>query len=89
MVQVWPPFKGRTIETSGGFTPAAGLVIGTPTAMRYFSEAPQGDVADTQGGTTRDGVHLGAMPGTVDGCLRTWSGSTCGFAIEAIPSTCG
>jgi trehalose/maltose hydrolase-like predicted phosphorylase len=35
-------------------------------AMGFFAEALQSDVADIQGGTTAEGVHLGAMAGTVD-----------------------
>jgi trehalose/maltose hydrolase-like predicted phosphorylase len=43
-------------------------------AMRYFAEALQSDVADIQGGTTREGVHLGAMAGTVDLVQRVTTG---------------
>jgi len=45
-----------------------------PRAMRYFAEALQSDVADIQGGTTREGVHLGAMAGTVDLAQRVSTG---------------
>jgi len=45
-----------------------------PRAMRYFAEALQSDVADIQGGTTREGVHLGAMAGTVDLVQRVSTG---------------
>ena len=34
--------------------------------MTYFAEALQSDVSDIQQGTTAEGVHLGAMAGTVD-----------------------
>jgi trehalose/maltose hydrolase-like predicted phosphorylase len=37
-----------------------------PRALRFFAEALQSDVTDIQGGTTAEGVHLGAMAGTVD-----------------------
>jgi trehalose/maltose hydrolase-like predicted phosphorylase len=37
-----------------------------PRSMRYFAEALQSDVSDIQQGTTAEGVHLGAMAGTVD-----------------------
>ncbi|HSJ97704.1 MAG TPA: beta-phosphoglucomutase family hydrolase, partial [Myxococcota bacterium] len=37
-----------------------------PRAMRFFSEALQSDVSDIQQGTTAEGVHLGAMAGTID-----------------------
>ncbi|GAA3047206.1 glycosyl hydrolase family 65 protein [Streptomyces roseofulvus] len=37
-----------------------------PGAWRYCEEALLADVADIQGGTTGEGIHLGAMAGTVD-----------------------
>ncbi|MGW1349826.1 glycoside hydrolase family 65 protein [Streptomyces sp. NPDC002409] len=37
-----------------------------PDAWRYCEEALVADVADVQGGTTGEGIHLGAMAGTVD-----------------------
>lgn len=43
-------------------------------AWSLFTEALQADLADTQGGTTREGVHLGAMAGTVDLVLRCFAG---------------
>ena len=39
-----------------------------------FKEALEADLADTQGGTTREGIHLGAMAGTVDMVLRCYAG---------------
>ncbi|MEN4473895.1 HAD-IA family hydrolase [Mycolicibacterium cosmeticum] len=39
-----------------------------------FSEALQADLADTQGGTTREGVHVGAMAGTADMVIRCYGG---------------
>ncbi|MFB6846849.1 glycoside hydrolase family 65 protein [Streptomyces sp. NPDC056373] len=35
-------------------------------AWRYCQEALRGDIADLQGGTTGEGIHLGAMAGTLD-----------------------
>ncbi|MEU0439273.1 glycosyl hydrolase family 65 protein [Streptomyces sp. NPDC006186] len=35
-------------------------------AWKYCQEALQGDIADIQGGTTAEGIHLGAMAGTLD-----------------------
>ena len=35
-------------------------------AWDYFLEALESDIADVQGGTTGEGIHLGAMAGTVD-----------------------
>ena len=46
-----------------------------PRAMRYFAEALQSDVSDIQQGTTAEGVHLGAMAGTVDLLQRVSTGS--------------
>src|SRR5690606_6432369 len=43
-------------------------------AMKYFAEALQSDVADIQQGTTAEGVHLGAMGGTVDLVQRVCTG---------------
>ena len=43
-------------------------------ALTYFAEALQSDVADIQQGTTREGIHLGAMAGTVDLVLRVSTG---------------
>ncbi|MFE6667256.1 glycoside hydrolase family 65 protein [Streptomyces sp. NPDC057697] len=37
-----------------------------PDAWRYCEEALLSDVADVQGGTTGEGIHLGAMAGTLD-----------------------
>lgn len=39
-----------------------------------FTEALAADIADTQGGTTREGIHLGAMAGTVDLVQRCYLG---------------
>ncbi|GAD86410.1 beta-phosphoglucomutase family hydrolase [Nocardia asteroides NBRC 15531] len=39
-----------------------------------FAQALRADVADTQRGTTREGVHIGAMAGTADMVLRCYSG---------------
>ena len=39
-----------------------------------FREALKSDVADIQGGTTHEGIHLGAMAGTVDLVQRCYAG---------------
>lgn len=39
-----------------------------------FTQALECDLEDTQGGTTREGVHLGAMAGTSDMVLRCYGG---------------
>jgi len=43
-------------------------------SIRYFAEALQSDVSDIQQGTTAEGVHLGAMAGTVDLLQRVLTG---------------
>ncbi|HMD45291.1 MAG TPA: HAD-IA family hydrolase [Acidimicrobiales bacterium] len=43
-------------------------------SWRYFVEALATDVADTQHGTTREGIHLGAMAGTLDLLQRGYTG---------------
>jgi trehalose/maltose hydrolase-like predicted phosphorylase len=43
--------------------------------MRYYEEALQSDTSDIQQGTTAEGVHLGAMAGTVDLIQRVSTGA--------------
>ena len=43
-------------------------------AWALFREALVADLDDTQGGTTEEGVHLGAMGGTVDIVTRSFAG---------------
>ena len=45
-----------------------------PRSMIFFAEALQSDVADIQQGTTSEGVHLGAMAGSVDLVERVSTG---------------
>ena len=45
-----------------------------PRAMDFFAQALQSDVSDVQQGTTAEGVHLGAMAGTVDLVQRVSTG---------------
>jgi alpha,alpha-trehalase len=43
-------------------------------SWELFCEALQSDVSDIQGGTTPEGIHLGAMAGTVDQLQRGYTG---------------
>ncbi len=43
-------------------------------SWKLFSEALESDLLDIQGGTTPEGVHLGAMAGTVDLVQRGYTG---------------
>jgi alpha,alpha-trehalase len=43
-------------------------------SWRFFQEALESDVGDVQGGTTPEGIHLGAMAGTVDLVQRGYTG---------------
>jgi alpha,alpha-trehalase len=45
-----------------------------PGSWQLFCEALESDVADVQGGTTPEGIHLGAMAGTVDFIQRGATG---------------
>ncbi|MFI2368076.1 glycoside hydrolase family 65 protein [Streptomyces sp. NPDC018833] len=75
----------RTVDyylrrTSHGST-LSGLVHGWvlarlkgPDAWKYVQEALEGDIADLQGGTTGEGIHLGAMAGTLDLVQRGLTG---------------
>jgi trehalose/maltose hydrolase-like predicted phosphorylase len=43
-------------------------------AWDYLLEALESDIADVQGGTTKEGIHLGAMVGTIDLLQRGFTG---------------
>jgi trehalose/maltose hydrolase-like predicted phosphorylase len=43
-------------------------------SWRWFERAVRADLRDVQGGTTAEGIHLGAMAGTVDLIQRCYSG---------------
>ncbi|WNG20239.1 glycoside hydrolase family 65 protein [Cystobacter fuscus] len=43
-------------------------------SWRLFNEALRSDISDVQGGTTPEGIHLGAMAGTVDLLQRAYTG---------------
>jgi len=43
-------------------------------SWQLFEEALESDVSDIQGGTTEEGIHLGAMAGTVDMVQRCYTG---------------
>ncbi|MDH6246993.1 trehalose-phosphatase [Mycobacterium sp. OTB74] len=43
-------------------------------AMQYFSQALLSDIEDVQGGTTAEGIHLGAMAGSIDLLQRCFTG---------------
>lgn len=46
-------------------------------AWSVFQQALVADLDDTQGGTTKTGIHLGAMAGTVDIVVRAFAGLRC------------
>lgn len=43
-------------------------------SWHWFQRALESDISDIQGGTTQEGIHLGAMAGTVDLVQRCFSG---------------
>lgn len=43
-------------------------------AVRYFLEVLRSDIADVQGGTTTEGIHLAAMAGSLDVLQRCFAG---------------
>lgn len=45
-----------------------------PRSWELFREALESDISDIQGGTTHEGIHLGAMAGTVDILQRCYTG---------------
>ncbi|MFJ3921767.1 glycoside hydrolase family 65 protein [Streptomyces sp. NPDC090022] len=59
-----------------------------PDAWRYCQEALLSDITDVQGGTTGEGIHLGAMAGTLDLVERGIVGlhpATDGLHIDPVP----
>lgn len=42
--------------------------------MRYFQQVLASDVADIQGGTTAEGIHIAAMAGSIDLLQRCLTG---------------
>ncbi|MDF9797467.1 trehalose/maltose hydrolase-like predicted phosphorylase [Catalinimonas alkaloidigena] len=44
-------------------------------SWKFFEEALRSDFEDIQGGTTAEGIHLGAMAGTVDMVQRAYTGA--------------
>jgi len=45
-----------------------------PQSWPLFAQALESDLSDSQGGTTREGIHLGAMAGTADMVMRCYGG---------------
>lgn len=43
-------------------------------SWHLFKEVLESDVSDIQGGTTAEGIHLGAMAGTIDLIQRCYTG---------------
>jgi alpha,alpha-trehalase len=43
-------------------------------SWKFFREAIKSDICDIQGGTTPEGIHLGAMASTVDLVKRAYTG---------------
>ena len=43
-------------------------------SWEFFLEALESDVSDIQGGTTAEGIHLGAMVGSLDLLQRCYTG---------------
>ena len=48
--------------------------LNTHRSWSTFRDALAADLDDTQGGTTREGIHLGAMAGTIDIITRAFGG---------------
>ncbi|MGW2709385.1 glycoside hydrolase family 65 protein [Streptomyces sp. NPDC001356] len=57
-------------------------------AWTFVQEALRGDIADLQGGTTGEGIHLGAMAGTLDLVQRGLTGletRSGGLGLDPVP----
>jgi beta-phosphoglucomutase family hydrolase len=64
--------NGSTLSRVVNASVLAGL--DTTRSWALFREALIADLDDTQGGTTREGIHLGAMAGSVDIVARSFAG---------------
>jgi trehalose/maltose hydrolase-like predicted phosphorylase len=82
-----PDLVRRTIDyydrrTSHGSTLSlvtyAGVLAGIdpPSSWERFMVALRSDVEDVQGGTTKEGIHMGVMSGTLDLLQRSFFGSS-------------
>jgi trehalose/maltose hydrolase-like predicted phosphorylase len=82
-----PDTARRTIEfydrrTSHGstlsFVAHSGVLasINPESSWERFLVALESDVGDVQGGTTKEGIHMGVMSGTLDLVQRSYAGST-------------
>jgi trehalose/maltose hydrolase-like predicted phosphorylase/beta-phosphoglucomutase-like phosphatase (HAD superfamily) len=70
-------YRARTVDgsTLSGVVTSWVLARQNPAeAWRCLLAALNSDVADVQGGTTAEGIHLGAMAGTIDIVLRCLTG---------------
>jgi alpha,alpha-trehalase len=70
-------YLARTVDgsTLSGVVTSWVLARDNPAeAWRHLLAALNSDVADIQGGTTAEGIHLGAMAGTIDIVLRGLTG---------------
>ena len=70
-------YAGRSSQGSTLSRAVCGWVLARsdrPRAMDFFAQALQSDVNDVQQGTTAEGVHLGAMAGSVDLVQRVSTG---------------
>jgi trehalose/maltose hydrolase-like predicted phosphorylase len=59
------------------FVTHAGVLVGLDpeSSWKRFMVALKSDIDDIQGGTTREGIHMGVMAGTVDLMQRVYPGS--------------
>ena len=82
-----PDMARRTIDyydrrTSHGSTLSlityASVLAGLDPASSWerFLEALESDLGDVQGGTTKEGIHMGVMSGTLDLLQRSYAGSS-------------
>jgi len=70
-------YMDRTSHGSTLSTMVHAWVLGRrnrPKTWKFFNEALCSDYSDIQGGTTPEGIHLGAMAGTVDQVQRGYTG---------------
>jgi trehalose/maltose hydrolase-like predicted phosphorylase len=79
--EVWRKTVDYYLQRTSHGSTLSGLVHGwilarvkRAEAWKYCQEALEADIADLQGGTTGEGIHLGAMAGTLDLVQRGLTG---------------
>ncbi len=62
------------------------LNVDNKTLLEWFTNAMKSDIFDTQGGTTREGIHTGVMAASLDIIIKNFAGLNMNDAVEITPN---